>query len=475
MGPDGADPAVRRPLPTVLVAGFAGFVTALDNSILMVALPTIGADLGLSTTGLQWIVVSYMLVFAGLLITAGALGDRFGSRRVLLVGLAAFAVTSLGCGTAGSGVALALWRAGQGAAAALLVPTGLALLRTDLHPRHRPVGIAVWTAALAAALAIGPALGGALSEFAHWRWIFLGAVPCCLVTLVLAAVTLRPGGLGGPGGPGTRTRLTVVGTTALSVAMFAFMALLLDTGPPVLVVVAVAASLVFVLHERRTAHPLLPRAVIGRRVFVVGALAQGLWSVAITGLLFVSPPYLERVLGLTPAGSGLFFVPIALAVVVGTPVVAPLVRRIGPWHVSGLGLALVAVALFAIVWLADRAHAGGLLACLALAGFGSALTTPLTTAVLDSVADRFAGVASGAITAARELAGALGVAAVGSTFAVTSASASYGEPQSEALAHAYRAGVLVAVLAVVVALVLTLSAARADKITRQPTGRAVRP
>jgi predicted MFS family arabinose efflux permease len=313
---------------------------------------------------------------------------------------------------------------------------------------------------LAAALAIGPALGGALSEFAHWRWIFLGAVPCCLVALVPAAVTLRPGG------PGT-ARLTAVGTTALSVAMFAFMALLLDTGPPVpVVVVAVAASLVFVLHERRTAHPLLPRAVIGRRVFVVGAVAQGLWSVAITGLLFVSPPYLERVLGLTPAGSGLFFVPIALAVVVGTPVVAPLVRRIGPWHVSGLGLALVAVALFAIVRLADRAHAGGLLACLALAGFGSALTTPLTTAVLDSVADRFAGVASGAITAARELAGALGVAAVGSTFA------SGGHPS---VAHAYRAGVLVAALAVVVALALTLSAARADKITRQPTRRAVRP
>ena len=458
---DQPGPAARRPWATVLVAAFAGFVTALDNSVLMVALPTIGADLGLSTTGLQWIVVSYMLVFAGLLITAGALGDRFGSRRVLLIGLAAFAVTSLGCGVAGSGTGLALWRAGQGAAAALLVPTGLAVLRTGLHPRHRPLGIAVWTAALAAALAVGPALGGALAHFAHWRWIFLGAVPCCLAAFVLAAVTLRTGGRS------AGTRLTLVGPAALSVAMFAFTALLLDTGTAVAAVVAVTASLVFVLHERRTAHPLLPRAVVGRRVFVVGALAQSLWAVAITGLLFVSPPYLERVLGLTPAGSGLFYVPIALAVVVGTPLVAPMVRRFGPWHVAGLGLALVGAALLAIVRLAGHAHAAALLACLALAGFGSALTTPLTTVVLDSVEDRSAGVASGAVTAARELAGALGVAAVGSTFA---ASAATGD-----LARAYAAGVLVAALAVVVAFLLTASAAGVDKITRQPSRRAVRP
>ncbi|NUT91631.1 MAG: MFS transporter [Saccharothrix sp.] len=389
---------MTRPLPVVLVACFAGFVTALDNSILMVALPTIGQDLGLTTTGLQWVVVSYMLVFAGLMIAAGALGDRYGVRRVLLVGLVGFGIASLGCGTAGSGVSLALWRAAQGAAAAAVVPTGLAVLRTHLDAAHRRVGIVAWTAALAAALAVGPALGGLLSEAAHWRWIFLGNVPGCVAAAVIARACLAPGTF-------RPTPVPVRSTLALTAAVFVVTATVLGAGPfPVMIALSGAACLV-VVHAERT-RSLFPR--VGP--FLGGTAAQALWGLAVSGVLFVLPLHLQP--DLTPLDTGLLFVPAALAVIAGAPAAPPLVARLGPWRTAAVGLAAVLVGLVVMVF-ADLAL---LVACLVVVGFGSALTTPLTTAALEAVDERLAGVASASITASRELAGAFGVAVAGSAY-----------------------------------------------------------
>ncbi|CAL9484607.1 Antiseptic resistance protein [Actinosynnema sp. ALI-1.44] len=392
---------MTRPLPVVLVACFAGFVTALDNSILMVALPTIGRDLGMGTTGLQWVVVSYMLVFASLMVAAGALGDRYGVRRVLLVGLIGFAVASLGCGTAGSGVSLALWRAAQGAAAAAVVPTGLAVLRTHLDAAHRRTGIVAWTAALAVALAVGPALGGLLSEAAHWRWIFLGNVPGCVAAAVVARAFLAP----------QRPRPTPLpwrSALALTAAVFVVTATVLGAQPLAAMIALSGATCLLFLNAERAA-PLFPRALRRDRAFVGGTTAQALWGLAISGVLFVLPLHLQHAEGFTPMATGLFFVPAALAVIAGAPAAPPLVARLGPWRTAAAGLAAVIAGLVAMV----AAGPPLLLACLVVVGFGSALTTPLTTAALDAADERVAGVASASITASRELAGAFGVALIG--------------------------------------------------------------
>lgn len=393
----------------VVVACFAAFVTALDNSVLMVALPTIGRDLGLSTNDLQWAVVGYMLVFASLMVAAGAVGDRFGHRRVLLVGLLGFAAASLGCGTSDSGWELALWRAAQGASAAAIVPTGLAVLRTNLDAAGRRTGIAAWTGALAVALAVGPALGGLLSEVAHWRWIFLGNVPACVAAAVLAYLVLPARRITRP------TPLPLRSTAALTAAVFTVTATVLSVGGegPVAALAALsgAACLLFVSVERSAAHPLFP-AGLARSVFVGGTVAQALWGLAVSGVLFVLPLHLHRAEGFTPLATGLFFVPAALAVIGGAPAVPLLVARLGPWRTAACGLGAVTAGLAAMPF----APPPVLLVCLVVVGFGSALTTPLTTAVLDAADERSAGVASATVTASRELAGGLGVAVIGLAF-----------------------------------------------------------
>ncbi|MER5262567.1 MFS transporter [Actinosynnema sp. NPDC002837] len=393
----------------LLVACFAAFVTALDNSVLMVALPTIGRDLGLSTNDLQWAVVSYMLVFASLMPAAGAVGDRFGHRRVLLVGLLGFAAASLGCGTSHGGWELALWRAAQGAAAAAIVPTGLAVLRTELDAARRRTGIAAWTGALAMALAVGPALGGLLSEAAHWRWIFLGNVPACVAVAAFAFLALPSRRITRP------TPLPIRSTAALTAAVFTVTATVLSVGGegPVAALAALsgAACLMFVAVERSAAHPLFP-AGLARSGFVGGTVAQALWGLAVSGVLFVLPLHLHHAEGLTPLATGLFFVPAALAVIAGAPVVPVLVSRLGPWRTAACGLGAVTAGLVAMSF----ARPPVVLACLVVIGFGSALTTPLTTAVLDAADERVAGVASAAVTSSRELAGGLGVAVIGLAF-----------------------------------------------------------
>ncbi len=403
---------MNRSLPVVLVACFAAFVTALDNSILMVALPTIGRDLGLSTNDLQWAVVSYMLVFASLLVAAGAVGDRFGHRRVLRVGLLGFAAASLGCGTADSGWELALWRAAQGAAAAAIVPTGLAVLRTDLDEARRRTGIAAWTAALAVALAVGPALGGLLSEAAHWRWIFLGNVPVCVVAAVLARSAL-------PSRRVTRPPpLPIRSTVALTAVVFTATATVLGVGGggPVAAWAALsgAACVLFVAAERSAVRPLFPAAA-ARPVFVVGTVAQALWASGVSGVLFVLPLHLHRAEGFAPLATGLFFVPAALAVIAGATAVHALVSRLGPWRTAACGLGAVTSGMAAMPF----ANQPVLLTCLVVVGFGSALTTPLTTVVLDAADERSAGVTSATVTASRELAGGLGVAVIGLVFTAT--------------------------------------------------------
>jgi MFS family permease len=447
------EPAIRIPAPTVLLIALVAFVTAMDNTIVAAAAPTIGRDLGLSVTVLQWLSIAYLLPYAGLLLLAGTLVDRFGERRTLLTGLAAFAVFAVLAGVAGTAGLLIAARVGQGCGAALIVPATMSLVRTRLPRSARATGAAVWTAALAAALALGPWLGGVLAEYASWRWIFAAALPFVLPAMLLApkdgdaggAAPVRPA----PAVVVTSGLVLVVGAVVLRGVPGTGAAPLLAGGA------GVAVLWWFVRLERRAAAPLVPRPLIADRPFLLINVVASLWGVGIGGVVFFTPLRYQDGLGLSPQAAALPLVLVAVALIVTAPFVPHALRRMGPqWTIAG-GLVLVATGL---CWLAVVDHLPGLgsrLGGLLVIGLGSACTTPLTALALDRADAAMAGAASGVLTASRELAGAFGVALFGLTLSVAG----------------YGAGLLTAAVLQLAAAGLTFFALR----SRSPTAAPVPP
>lgn len=205
-GPEGAAPVrpARHGL-LLLVVGLGGFVTTLDNTVVTVALPTIQAELGASLAALEWIVTGYVLTFSGFMLAGGRLADVYGRRRVLIAGLAVFTAASLAAGLATSAGALVAARLVQGSGAALILPAMLAVVSVGNDDRRRSAGVAVWMASGAGALALGPVVGGYLTQHSHWSWVFLLNVPLGALVIALAAVAIpesrdgRPPGWTSPG------------------------------------------------------------------------------------------------------------------------------------------------------------------------------------------------------------------------------------------------------------------------------------
>ena len=446
-----AGPATRIPTPTVLLIALVAFVTAMDNTIVVAAAPTIGRELGLTVTVLQWLSIAYLLPYAGLLLLAGTLVDRFGERRALLAGLGGFAAFAVLAAVAGNAVLLIAGRVGQGCSAALVVPATMSLVRTRLPQSARATGAAIWTAALAAALALGPWLGGVLAEYASWRWIFAAVLPFVLPAMVLAPKEV----LGGD--PDIRVRpapaVWVTGGLVLVTGAVVLRGVPATGAVPLLVGVAgVAALWWFTRLERHAETPLVPRRLVADRPFLLINVVASLWGVGIGGVVFFTPLRYQDGLGLSPQAAALPLVLVAVALILTAPVVPHALRRLGPqWTIAG-GLGLVAAGL---AWLATVDHLPGLgsrLGGLLVLGIGSACTTPLTALALDRADAAVAGAASGVLTASRELAGALGVALFGLTMTVAG----------------YRAGLLGAALLQLGGAGLTFLALRARSPTTAP-------
>jgi MFS family permease len=438
----------------VLLIALVAFVTAMDNTIVVAAAPTIGRELGLSLAVLQWLSIAYLLPYAGLLLLAGALVDRFGERRALLAGLVGFGVFAVLAGFAGNAILLIAARVGQGCAAALVVPATMSLVRTRLPQSARATGAAVWTAALAAALALGPWLGGVLAEYASWRWIFAAALP-----FVVPAFFLVPKEI--PAGDTTvrvRPAPAVVVTTGLVLVTGAVVLRgvpATGAAPLLLGIAGTAALWAFTRLERHATTPLIPRRLLADRPFLLINVVASLWGVGIGGVVFFTPLRYQDGLGLSPQAAALPLVLVAVALIVTAPLVPHVLRRLGPqWAIAG-GLVLVAVGL---AWLAAVDHLPGLgsrLGGLFVLGVGSACTTPLTALALDRADAAVAGAAAGVLTASRELAGALGVALFGLTLSLAS----------------YQAGLLAAALLQLIGAGLTFVALR----SRSPTPETVSP
>jgi len=396
----------------VLLAASLGFgVVQLDVSIVNVAVKSIGTSLGGGVTGLQWVVDAYTLSFAALILTAGALGDRLGARRMCLAGFALFTAASAACGLAPSIAALIAARTVQGVGAAMLGACTLVLLSHAYPaPERRARAIGLWALGASAALAAGPLAGGLLITVAGWRAIFFVNLPLGALGLWLtgryAAETPRATDRA-PDLPGQALAIVTVAALAAGAIEAGTLGWL---SPVVLAALAlgVVAGAAFVIAERRRARPMLPPALFRRRGFTVSVAAGFAVNVAFYGLIFVVSVVLQRDRGYSPLATGLAFVPV-MAAIMAANALAGRFRA---------GLAMGALLMSAGFLVMLPGEFGFLLAGLSLAGFGLGLVVPaITSAALGSVDSSRSGIAAGSLTAFRQTGSVLGVAVCGTLLA----------------------------------------------------------
>jgi len=402
---------------TLVVLCFSLLVIALDNTILNVALPTLQRDLDASASELQWIVDSYMLVFAAVLLTAGALGDRFGRKKALAFGLLVFALGSGLSALADSSGMLIATRALMGVGGAFIMPSTLSIL-TAVFPAHeRGKAIGIWAAVSGLGSVIGPVTGGWLVEHGDWSLVFLVNLPFVAAAL-LSGRWLVPESLD-PAKPrldGTGFALSSLGLGALVWAIIEAPARGWADGL-ILVAFAVAAAALgaFIAWELRVREPMLDVRLFRNRRFSAASGAIAVAFFALFGTIFFLTQYLQSVLGYGAFESGLRVMPVAAGVVLGGPLSAKLVEHVGTKRVVCAGLALVAVGLTMLSGAEVGGGYGIVAAVLLVLGLGMGLTmAPATESVMGSLPLAKASVGSAVNDATRTMGGALGVAVLGS-------------------------------------------------------------
>jgi len=428
----------------------AQFMVILDVAIVNVALPSIKSDLGFSEEGLQWVVSAYAIVFGGTLLLGGRLADLLGRRRLFVGGLVLFAATSLLCGLAWSGGSLVAFRALQGLGGAVLAPAALSLLMTSFAEgpeRNRALGI--YGAASGSGAAVGVLLGGVLTNYVGWQWIFFINVPVGIAAALLAPVVLRESraDLGHRhfdlGGAITVTGGLMLLVYALSQAPQHGWGSASTIG---LLVAAAAAIASFVAIELRSPQPLLPMRLFRSRSLSAANGTMALIGAAMFSEFFVLTLYLQDVLGYSAVASGAAFVAFAGTVVVLSNLSQPIVARLGVQRMLFLGLLLSIASVAVLTRLPAHGHYfWDLFPAFVAGGAGVALTiVPVTIASLQGVGRADAGVASGLVNTSRQIGGAVGIAA---TSAVVAGSSSLDAGLQDALY--VLTGVLVAALALV--------------------------
>jgi EmrB/QacA subfamily drug resistance transporter len=437
---------------TLAAVSLAVFMTYLDNNIVNVAIPTIQRELQLSVSGLEWVVSSYLLTLAGLLLVGGRLADVYGRRRLFLIGMAAFTLSSLAAGLAGSGSVLIASRAVQGVGAALLMPTTLAIIMaTFTNVRQRSTAIGIWAAVGALALALGPVLGGLISQHLHWGWIFLINVPVGVLTFAMALLYV-----GESRAEQAARQLDVPGLVTSALALFALTYALIEGGTkgwttPMIIgafALAAGAAVTFLAIEARTKNPMVDLAMFRRREFSGGTGTMMIWAFGILGIYFFTSLYLQQTLGFSPTKAGLAFVPMALCVAVFAGV-APRVEAVAGAHrtvAAGMLLMVIGLALFARLGL--QVSYDSLLPGFMLFGAGAGLmNVPLTNAVMQAIPADQSGVASALLNASREVAGLLGITVIGAVLGTRRAAAlRAGADPVHAFVDGYHTGLLVTIV-----------------------------
>ena len=456
----------RSTVWTLAIVSIALFMTALDNLVVGVALPSIRVDLGGSIESLEWTVNAYTLAFAVLLITGAALGDRFGRKRMFVVGLGIFTGASALAALAPSIEALIAARAVQGLGAAIVLPLTLTLLSEAVAPEKRGMALGIWAGVSGLGVALGPFVGGAVVEGIAWNWIFWLNVPIGIVLLPLAWRQLSESH--GPANKLDIRGLLLAGTGLFGLTFGIVRATALGWDSAT-VVVSIGSGLVlllaFIAWELRAPAPMLPMRFFRSRGFAASNGVSFAMFFGVFGAIFLLSQFFQTAQGYGPFEAGLRTLPWTGMPMIVAPIAGLLSDRIGsrPLMVAGLALQAVAMAWLAVVSSPEAAYSS-LIAPFVLAGTGMALVfAPSANAVLSSVRPQEAGQASGATNAIRELGGVMGVAVLASVF---SANGSYASPQ------AFSDGVVAALP--VAAVVLAIGALIALLVPGKPRAAAAK-
>ena len=455
--------ARTRTIWTFIVTSAALFIAQLDTLVVTTALPAIREHLHASLTSLEWTVNAYTLTFAVLLMTGATLGERFGRRRMLVIGLAVFTLGSAAAALAPTAGALVAARAIQGAGAAVITPLTLTLLSAAVPVERRGMALGIWGGVAGLAVATGPVIGGAVVQGWTWQTIFWLNVPLGLALIPIAWLRL-------PESHGSATRLDLPGVGLASAGLFGIVLGLIRgnelgwTSTYVVTAIAAGTALVvaFVAWEQRAPEPMLPMRLFRSRGFSFTNLASVLMFFGMFGSIFLLAQFLQTVQHYSPLQAGLRTLPWTGMPMIVAPLAGMLADRIGGRPVVLTGLALQTVGL---VWLAhvctSTVSYGALVPAFVISGIGmSMFHAPVATLVLGYVRRSEEGIASGAANALRELGGVFGVAVLASVFA---AHGSYLSP--EAFADGMRAAVAVGAVAVAIATFALVAVPRRRTLT----------
>ncbi len=405
---------------TLAAMCFALFMIMLDNTVVNVALPSIQRDLGASISSLEWTINGYTLSFAVLLATAGRLGDIFGRRRMFLFGVVVFALSSATAGFAPGTTWLVASRVAQGVGAAFMMPATLSIITDAFPARERGRAIGTWAGVSALALAVGPVVGGFLTEHISWRAIFYLNLPVATGAVIAALFAVRESR------DETVERVVdYAGVAALTGALTALVLALVEGNSwgwgstAILSLFAVSAVLLvaFVAIELRVRVPMVEFGLFASRDFVGATLVAFVVSFAMLGMFFFLALYMQNIIGFTPLQAGVRFLPSTLMIVLIAPIAGRLTDRIGPrWLITG-GLTLVSIALYGFTRIDQGTTYGDLLPGFVVMGAGIAMTmSPMSTAAMNAVTEAKAGIASGLLSMSRMIGGTFGVAAIGALF-----------------------------------------------------------
>ena len=451
--------------PAVLLAVCLGyFMAVLDATVVNVSLPDMARGFGAGVAGMQWVVDGYALVFASLLLTMGAVGDRWGNKETFVAGLGLFTLASALCGVAPSIGALVGFRALQGVGAAVQVPASLALLRHHYHdPAERAEAIGVWAAATGVAVAAGPVVGGILTHAFTWRSVFLVNIPVGVAGIVLTLRHVPPVPRHDEGHLDLRAQ--ALGIAALGALTFG----LIQGGvwgwssPPVVgtLVVATVAGALFYRGERRAEYPMLPLALFADRTFSAGNAVGAILSFGFYGELFLMSLFLQQVQHRSPLQAGLALLPQTAAVSVMNVVSGRITARRGPRPPMVAGLALAGVGLLLLARVGPRARLAAIVAPLLAVGLGSALTMPaMTAAVIEHTPRERAGIGSAVLNASRQVGGVVGIALLGALIGTHGAR---GPAAVEHLVSGFHKGLALAGLAFLAGSILSFVAIDRDR------------
>ena len=439
----------------------ANFMAYLDNNVTNVALPTIERNLHLSVAGLEWIVSSYVLALASLLLVGGRLADVFGRRRIFLIGLTVFTLASLASGLAGSGDVLIAARAVQGIGSALMLPATLAIiLNVFTETRERTTAIGLSGAVAALALALGPVVGGLISQHIHWGWIFLINVPVGVVTLAISLPSITESRAAM-----VNRRLDIPGLFISTLTLTALTYALIEgqnqgwTSAGILAAFTAAAvgAMSFLIIEARTENPMVSLPIFRSRTFSGGIGTMMIWGFGILGIYFFTSLYLQGILGFSPTKAGLSFVPMALCVVVFSALAPRVVTLISAHWAVTIGMAAMTAGLVLFARLGAGAGIGSLIPGFVLFGAGAGLmNVPLTNAIMESAPAERSGIASALLNASREVAGLLGVTVIGAVLSTReAASLRGGASPSRAFLDGYHTGLWVTIALMAAGVILS--------------------